>query len=922
MVGLGVIGDQHAVGAAADGLVGIHVAIHAEVVGEDEALKAPLVTQDVVEQLVTGAGPNGADVVEGGHDRLAAAVLHGDLEGLQVDLTDGLLVGPGAQHAAAVGLLIVEGEVLHVGVYAVLLSAQDGVGSHVAAQHAVLGVVLEVTAGESGTVGVHSGSVPAGHAHLVGHLADVLTEGVGQIHVPGGGDHHSGGEADGALAGEVVVDGGRAVAVDGLNLADAVDGGGLVAADGDEGVHLSHGQLIQQGIPLGIVIVHAAQVLQLQAVLGAGGGHHVVGIIELVGVVVAVVVEGGLGLLIHGEVGGSGGSLVVVGKAVGAAEVGHVALSEGELVGSGHSVGGAGAVVAVGDGGGNIVGLGSDDVVGVGVDGDGVVAGLQHVSAGTVGVIGSHILHVEGNGQSLGSAGLQHVGLVEGDEVGAGLLNAAVGVGGIVVDLDHVLAGHIAGVGDGDVEGDGAVALRDGAHLLGEGGVAQAVAEGILHGGVVIDEALGSGGLIELVTNIDALHVVDEGGNRAVHGELVHVVIEHAAEVVPVGGLGQVVDIGVHHLGGGVHLAGEDLAQGVEAGLTGAGHDQSALDGVILVQPAQLHGVGGVDDHDDVVKLAGDALHHSDLAVAQLQVVLAGIAVVVLGADPHTGSAPGAALFKGVLAVVAGGQVGALAAGAGDDDQSGVGELLGVFEDAGGIILVHGGLGDGPVLAPHAHGGTGVTELGVEVGDGGVVLDAGVAQALQQGDSGIGVGQAAGTGAAVNGVGGRPAEDIQLGVVQGQSALVLHHNDAFLGNGLAQLIGGSGSLVSDGAVAHGQGDHAAHGTKADEVHGDGDGQHHGQGGLAPDQELLGPGHFAAGDHGGDGQDQHNSKPDQVRFAGVQHGDDVFNVDGKHFILPPVVFGRAHTNVPPESARSLPQFNPHFPKRAQTAVFST
>ena len=48
MVGLGVIGDQHAVGAAADGLVGIHVAIHAEVVGEDEALKAPLVTQDVL----------------------------------------------------------------------------------------------------------------------------------------------------------------------------------------------------------------------------------------------------------------------------------------------------------------------------------------------------------------------------------------------------------------------------------------------------------------------------------------------------------------------------------------------------------------------------------------------------------------------------------------------------------------------------------------------------------------------------------------------------------------------------------------------------------------------------------------------------------------------------------------------------------
>ena len=184
MVGLGVIGDQHAVGAAANSLVGIHVAVHTEVVGEHEALEAPLVTQDVVEQFVTGAGPGGADVVEGGHDRLAAAVLHSDLEGLEVDLTDGLLVGPGTQHAAAVGLLVVESEVLHVGVHAVLLSAQNSAGSHVDAQNAVLRVVLEVTAGESGTVGIHSGSVPAGHAHLVGHLADALAEVIGQIHIP------------------------------------------------------------------------------------------------------------------------------------------------------------------------------------------------------------------------------------------------------------------------------------------------------------------------------------------------------------------------------------------------------------------------------------------------------------------------------------------------------------------------------------------------------------------------------------------------------------------------------------------------------------------------------------------------------------------------------------------------------------------
>ena len=73
----------------------------------------------------------------------------------------------------------------------------------------------------------------------------------------------------------------------------------------------------------------------------------------------------------------------------------------------------------------------------------------------------------------------------------------------------------------------------------------------------------------------------------------------------------------------------------------------------------------------------------------------------------------------------------------------------------------------------------------------------------------------------------------------------------------------------------------------------------------PDQELLGPGHLAAGDHGHDGQDQHDGKPDQVGFAGVQHGDYVFNVDGKHSILPPVVFlGRTHTEQPFPNLRGV------------------
>ena len=132
----------------------------------------------------------------------------------------------------------------------------------------------------------------------------------------------------------------------------------------------------------------------------------------VLGVIVAVVVEGGLGGLVHGEVGGGGSGLVVVGKAIGAAEVGHVALRKAELVGGGHGVGGTGVVRAVGDGVGHGVGLRAQNGVGVGVDGDGVVTGLQHVGAGAVGVIGGHILGLEGDGHGLGGAGLQQTGLV------------------------------------------------------------------------------------------------------------------------------------------------------------------------------------------------------------------------------------------------------------------------------------------------------------------------------------------------------------------------------------------------------------------------------------------------------------------------------------------------------------------------------
>ena len=117
-------------------------------------------------------------------------------------------------------------------VHALVLASHDRMGSNCAGKHAVLRVILKVTAGKCRAVNVHSRCIPAGNTHIVCHLADGFAEGIGQIGVPGCCDHHSRREADGALLGKVVVDGGRAVTVDGLNLAHGGNGNGLVAAQG------------------------------------------------------------------------------------------------------------------------------------------------------------------------------------------------------------------------------------------------------------------------------------------------------------------------------------------------------------------------------------------------------------------------------------------------------------------------------------------------------------------------------------------------------------------------------------------------------------------------------------------------------------------------------------------------------------------
>ena len=115
------------------------------------------------------------------------------------------------------------------------------------------------------------------------------------------------------------------------------------------------------------------------------------------------------------------------------------------------------------------------------------VTGVEDVGAGTVGVVGSDIALVDGHGQRLGSARLDHAGLAEADQRNGRLLDAVflvvVGVGALDINLHGLFAGHVAGVGDLDGDGVGVIGgIVADVHVADvEVGVAHAVAEGVSH---------------------------------------------------------------------------------------------------------------------------------------------------------------------------------------------------------------------------------------------------------------------------------------------------------------------------------------------------------------------------------------------------------------------------------------------------------
>ena len=138
-------GGWHLEGGAGDHARG--VVVRAAPVGDDGAIEAPLVAQDLAEQVLVLVGVDAVDEVIGAHDALGRGLAGHDLEAGEVDLAQRALVDDGVGRLAA-GLLGVHGEVLGAGADSLGLDAAHVGGGHLAREVGVLGEVLEVAAAQ------------------------------------------------------------------------------------------------------------------------------------------------------------------------------------------------------------------------------------------------------------------------------------------------------------------------------------------------------------------------------------------------------------------------------------------------------------------------------------------------------------------------------------------------------------------------------------------------------------------------------------------------------------------------------------------------------------------------------------------------------------------------------------------------------
>ena len=185
------------------GLQGAKLVMYGAPVGDHDALIAPFVPGDFIQQALVLAAPDGIDFVIGAHDAGGPGVFHRQLKGAQVDFPEGPLVDLHAGLGPA-GLLGVAGKVLHGGADSAVLTAVDIGGGHDAGQVGILGKIFEVAAVQGIPLDVGAGA--ENHLNIVmdAVVGDSFAHQAAHLRIPGGAGGAAGGKTGAVGAGVVV----------------------------------------------------------------------------------------------------------------------------------------------------------------------------------------------------------------------------------------------------------------------------------------------------------------------------------------------------------------------------------------------------------------------------------------------------------------------------------------------------------------------------------------------------------------------------------------------------------------------------------------------------------------------------------------------------------------------------------------------
>ena len=271
-----------------------------------------------------------------------------------------------------------------------------------------------------------------------------------------------------------------------------------------------------------------------------------------------------------------------------------------------------------------------------------VGAGIEDIGAGgaiaivVLHIIAGDVLQIDLNRNDLGCAGCQFAGLLKVQQLDRDLLQTALGIGSLTVDLHRGLAGNLAGVGYLHIEGsvglrcaglavDVHADLRLTLDLLREGGIAQAVAKAVGHFVIVIPlggrsvcthgrgciahavDAVRIAGLVVTVAGIqtlglDGVSARGEAQQTAGTGDDVcGVGVVHLTHVLHRGSRHIVGGVDVGQTAGGAGAAAEDIGNADHAVAAGEADPQDRINIGIVLQIADLNGSCAIDQNDDLI---------------------------------------------------------------------------------------------------------------------------------------------------------------------------------------------------------------------------------------------------------------------------------------------------------------------------------